>query len=65
MKKEAFHELLESVKQGGAILKGKIKAGRIFNFDHSNVKKKRSEKNLLGVTAAHPDALADVAKFYK
>ena len=35
MKKELFEELFESVKQGGAILRGKMKASRAFEFPES------------------------------
>lgn len=38
MKKEMFDELLESVKQGGAILKGKMRAPRTFNLDKPDVR---------------------------
>ncbi|MBF0493352.1 MAG: helix-turn-helix domain-containing protein [Deltaproteobacteria bacterium] len=38
MKKEKFEELLESVRQGGAILKGKRKPSRSFNLKNPNVK---------------------------
>ncbi len=38
MKKEMFEELLESVRQGGAILKGKMKPGRTFNLKNPDVK---------------------------
>jgi putative transcriptional regulator len=37
MKKELFEELLESVKQGGKILRGEMKPGRVFNFDEVDV----------------------------
>ncbi len=33
MKEELFEELLESVKQGGAILRGEMEPGRAFEFD--------------------------------
>ena len=32
MKDELFDELLESVRQGGAILRGEVEAGRTFKF---------------------------------
>ncbi|MDZ7341986.1 MAG: helix-turn-helix domain-containing protein [candidate division KSB1 bacterium] len=37
MKDELFEELLESVKQGGAIIRGEMKAGRFFKFDPPDV----------------------------
>jgi len=46
MKKELFEELLESVKQGGAIMKGDIKPSRIFEFPESEVKKLRDNYGL-------------------
>jgi hypothetical protein len=39
MKKELFDELLESVKQGGAIMKGTLKPSRTFTFPEYEVKK--------------------------
>lgn len=37
MKDELFNELLESVKQGGAIIRGEMKPGRVFKFDQPDV----------------------------
>ncbi|MEW6233853.1 MAG: helix-turn-helix domain-containing protein [Candidatus Omnitrophota bacterium] len=41
MKKELFDELLESVKQGGAIMNNAMKPSRAFEFPKSEVKKIR------------------------
>jgi putative transcriptional regulator len=41
MKTELFEELLESVKQGSAIMKGSVKPSRMFEFPESEVKKLR------------------------
>lgn len=41
MKKELFEELFESVKQGDAILRGKTKPSRSFEFPQSKVRKIR------------------------
>jgi putative transcriptional regulator len=41
LKKESFEELLESVRQGGAIMKGSREASRVFEFPESEVKKLR------------------------
>ena len=46
MKKELFKELLESVKQGGAIMKGTIKPLRTFEFPESEVRKIRKQYGL-------------------
>jgi putative transcriptional regulator len=46
MKKELFEELLESVKQGGAIMKGTMKPSRVFEFPESEVKKLRDNYGL-------------------
>ena len=46
MKKELFKELLESVKQGSAIMKGTIKPLRTFEFPESEVKKIREQYGL-------------------
>ena len=46
MEKELFEELLESVKQGGAIMKGAMKPSRVFEFPESEVKKLRNNYGL-------------------
>jgi putative transcriptional regulator len=46
MKKELFEELLESVKQGGAIMKGTTKPFRTFEFPESEVRKIREQYGL-------------------
>lgn len=46
MKKEMFEELLESVKQGGAIMKGTMKPSRTFDFSESEVRKLREQYGL-------------------
>ena len=46
MKKELFEELLESVKQGGAIMKGRMKPLRTFEFAESEVRKIREQYGL-------------------
>lgn len=37
MKDELFQELLESVKQGGAIIRGEMKPDRVFKYDQPDV----------------------------
>jgi putative transcriptional regulator len=37
MKDELFQELLESVKQGAAIMKGEVQASRMFEFPETEV----------------------------
>lgn len=46
MKKELFEELIESVKQGSKIIKGKMKALRSFEFPESEVQKIREQYGL-------------------
>ncbi len=46
MKKELFDELLESVKQGAAIVKGTLKPSRTFKFPESEVRKIRNQYGL-------------------
>ncbi|MEW6187533.1 MAG: helix-turn-helix domain-containing protein [Thermodesulfobacteriota bacterium] len=46
MKKELFDELLESVKQGGAIMKGELKPSRTFTFPESEAKEIREQYGL-------------------
>ena len=46
MKEELFEELVESVKQGGAILRGEMKPGRSFAFEHPDVQAIRKQYGL-------------------
>lgn len=46
MKKELFDELLESVRQGGGILRGERKASRSYRFPEPNVRKIRKQYGL-------------------
>jgi hypothetical protein len=43
MKKELFDELLESVKQGGKIMKGSMEPSRVYEFPESKVRKVREK----------------------
>jgi putative transcriptional regulator len=60
VKKELFEELVESVKQGGAILKGTIEASRSTEFPDSEVRTIRKSyglsqdkfASLLGISVA-------------
>lgn len=60
MKKEKFNELLESVRQGAAILKGKTKSSRTFTLNKSDIKAIREKyklsqqkfSQLLGISTA-------------
>jgi putative transcriptional regulator len=46
MKKKLFEELMQSVKQGGSILRGERKASRSFRFPEPNVRKIRHKYGL-------------------
>ena len=46
MKNELFKELLESVKQGSAIIKGTVKPLRTFEFPESEARKIREQYGL-------------------
>jgi len=46
MREELFEELLESIKQGGAILRGEMKPSRVFKFDQPDVQSIRSRYGL-------------------
>lgn len=46
MREELFEELLESIKQGGAILRGEMKPSRVFEFDQPDVRSIRSRYRL-------------------
>jgi len=46
MKDELFAELLESVRQGGAILRGRRRSSRAFRFDEPDVRALRERYGL-------------------
>ena len=46
MKDELFNELLDSVREGGAILRGEKKASRSFELEKSDIKHIRASYNL-------------------
>ena len=46
MKKKLFEALLESVKQGGAIMRGETEPSRTFDFDQPNVQLIRKKYGL-------------------
>ena len=46
MKKELFEELLESVRHGGAILRGERKPSRVFEFSEPDVRAVRAHYGL-------------------
>ena len=46
MKKELFEELLESVRQGGAILRGERKPSQVFEFSEPDVRAVRAHYGL-------------------
>lgn len=60
MKKKLFDELLESLRQGGAILRGKKKPARIYKFSELDVRSIREQyglsqdkfASLMGISAA-------------
>ncbi len=46
MKEELFEELLQSVRQGAAIMKGRLKPLKTFEFPESEVRKIREQYGL-------------------
>ena len=58
MKKELFAELVESIKQGGKILKRRAKPKRAFKYDELDVKKIRRR---LGLSQTKFSALLDIS----
>lgn len=46
MNKKAFEELMSSVREGGAILRGEKKPARVFTFSPPNVKAIRKKMGL-------------------
>ena len=53
MKDELFQELLESVKQGAAIMKGTMQASRTFEFPETEVRSLREQFGLSQDKFAH------------
>jgi putative transcriptional regulator len=53
MNDELFQELLESVKQGAAILKGRIQPSRTFEFPETEVRSLRQQFGLSQDKFAH------------
>jgi len=60
MNDKLFQELMDSVKQGGAIIRGDAKPSRVFNFENPDVKAIRKKyglsqnkfAKLLGISAS-------------
>lgn len=52
MKEELFNELLESVREGGEILRGKKSASRTFNVEIPDVQKIRGSYNMTQIDFA-------------
>ena len=52
MNEELFNELLESVREGGEILRGKKSASRTFNVEKPDVQKIRGSYNMTQIDFA-------------
>jgi len=59
MKENLFKELIESVKQGGAILRSEMQPSRSRNWEQGRRKPEGSARVLLRVAATHPEAILD------
>ena len=46
MKKELFNDLIESIREGGEILRGNKKPSRIYNFPADDIKEIREKHGL-------------------
>lgn len=46
MKEELFNELVASIKEGGAILRGEKEPSRVFRLDQAGIKRIREDYNL-------------------
>lgn len=46
MKKELFDQLVESVREGGAILRGELKASRMYRFEEPDIRRLREKHGL-------------------
>jgi hypothetical protein len=45
MKKDSFEQLLESVREGGAILRGEVEPSRVFHYSSVSQKRRNAEKS--------------------
>ncbi|MDT5120527.1 MAG: hypothetical protein QOC96_9 [Acidobacteriota bacterium] len=45
MKEDSFEQLLESVREGGAILRGEVEPSRVFNYPSVSQKRRNTEKS--------------------
>lgn len=45
MRKDRFEQLLESVREGGAILRGEVESSRIFHYPSASKKRRNAEKS--------------------
>lgn len=45
MRKDRFEQLLESVREGGAILRGEVEPSRVFNYPSASEKRRNPEKS--------------------
>lgn len=64
MKKENFEELLESVREAGAILRGEIKPSREFHFDQPHARRNPERQFAICVKTDDP-ALLIPQKIYR
>ncbi len=46
MKDKLFNELLDSIKQGGKIVRGEMKPSRVFEFDKTDIQSIRKKYGL-------------------
>jgi putative transcriptional regulator len=61
MKDELFQELLESVRQGAAILKGKMEPGRTFNGSEEDAPDVAGVRKQLGLSQPKMAALMGIS----
>lgn len=61
MKDELFDELLESVRQGGAILRGELAPSRAFRFDEEGVPDVGAVRERLGLSQPKMAALMGIS----
>ncbi len=59
MKKQLFNELLESLREGRAILRGEREASRTFSFKESDLQGLRRDRRLKKSSAARPSGPKD------
>lgn len=65
MRKELFDELVESVKQGGAIMRGEAKPSRAFHYPSERTSQRRTRKQFAICINTDDPVLLEPRKIYQ